>query len=87
MVAKKIKTVGTMNGTTSLANDGVHLFDGFWIAYCGKCNTWSGSPNAHTTGFHDAALLDGVNYVSLALIDSTTIIPPTRMALELQLLL
>ncbi len=76
-----------MANTACLFNSGVQCFDGLWMAYCGKYNTWSGSPNAHTTGFHDAALLDGVNYVSLALIDSTTIIPPTIMALELQLLL
>ena len=32
------------------------------MAYCGKCQAWSGAPNAHTTGFHDAALLAGSNY-------------------------
>ncbi len=29
--------------------------------YC-KCNTWSGAPHAHTTYFHDAALLAGTSY-------------------------
>ncbi len=32
------------------------------MAFCGKCQAWSGTPNAHTTGFHDAALLAGSNY-------------------------
>ena len=32
------------------------------MACCGKCQAWSGAPNAHTTGFHDAALLAGSNY-------------------------
>ncbi len=32
------------------------------MAYCSKCQAWSGAPNAHTTGFHDAALLAGSNY-------------------------
>ncbi len=32
------------------------------MAFCSKCQAWSGAPNAHTTGFHDAALLAGSNY-------------------------
>ena len=32
------------------------------MVFCGKCQAWSGAPNAHTTGFHDAALLAGSNY-------------------------
>ncbi len=32
------------------------------MAICSKCQAWSGAPNAHTTGFHDVALLAGSNY-------------------------
>ncbi len=32
------------------------------MAFCGKYQAWSGAPNAHTTGFHDVALLAGSNY-------------------------
>ena len=32
------------------------------MAFCGKCQAWSGAPNAHTTGFHDVALLAGSSY-------------------------
>ncbi len=32
------------------------------MAFCSKCQAWSSTPNAHTTGFHDAALLAGSNY-------------------------
>ncbi len=43
-------------------HNGIKYFDGVWMAFCGKCQTWSGATNAHTTGFHDAALLAGSNY-------------------------
>ncbi len=32
------------------------------MAFCSKCQGWSGTLNAHTTGFHDVALLAGSNY-------------------------
>ncbi len=48
--------------TVHLAHNRVHCFDGIWMAYCGKCNIWSGAHNAHTTGFHDAVLLAGASY-------------------------
>ncbi len=32
------------------------------MAFCSKCQTWSGAPNAHTTGFHDVALLARFSY-------------------------
>ncbi len=32
------------------------------MACSGKCNTRNGAPNAHTTGFHDAALWADVHY-------------------------
>ncbi len=41
---------------------GMTYTDGIWIAYCGKCNTWSCTSNAHNTDLHDAALLAGASY-------------------------
>ncbi len=32
------------------------------MAFCGKCQAWSGTPNVHTTDFHDVALLAGSSY-------------------------
>ena len=32
------------------------------MAFCSKFQAWSGAPNAHTTGFHDVALLAGSSY-------------------------
>ncbi len=32
------------------------------MAFCGKCQAWSGAPNAHTTDFHDVALSAGSRY-------------------------
>ncbi len=32
------------------------------MAFCSKCQTWSGVPNAHTTGFYDVTLLAGSSY-------------------------
>ncbi len=42
--------------------NGDHCFDGTWMAYCGKSNTWSGAPNAHTIGLLYVALLDWASY-------------------------
>ncbi len=36
------------------------------MAYCGKYNTWSGIPHAHTANFHDAALWAGTSYCLLS---------------------
>ncbi len=71
VVTKIIKAMGTMNGTnlewqllpTLLTVTFTALMEFGWpMANCGKCNTWSGFPNALTTGFHDVALLAGTNY-------------------------
>ncbi len=71
MVAKIFKAVGSGNceqnklgvvNTVCLANGGVDCFHGVWMTYCGKSNPWSDSPNAHTTGFHYAAILACANY-------------------------
>ncbi len=32
------------------------------MAFCSKCQAWSGAPNAHTIGFHDVSLLAGFSY-------------------------
>ncbi len=32
------------------------------MAFCSKCQAWSDTPNAHTTGFHDVARLAGSSY-------------------------
>ncbi len=45
---------------TALVNcNEIQCFDGVWMAFCSKCQVWSGTPNAHTTGFHDVAFLPG----------------------------
>ncbi len=33
-----------MANTARLGNSGAHCFDEVWMAYCGKCNTWSAFP-------------------------------------------
>ncbi len=48
--------------TASVANGGVHWFNGIWMAFCGKYKTWSGALYSYTTGFHDAVFLTNTNY-------------------------
>ncbi len=47
-------------GVTNTAHtnyNGIQCLDGVWMAFCSKCQAWSGDPNAHTADFHDVALL------------------------------
>ncbi len=70
--------------------NGIQYFDVVWMAFCNKCQAWSGAPNAHPTGFHDVALLAGSSYRLLTNHPSVTItlplLPPTQLAMELLLL-
>ncbi len=56
VVISTIRVEAIMNGTigvtktTRTNNNEIKFFDGVWMAFCGKCQTWSGAPNAHTTG-------------------------------------
>ncbi len=57
----EMNKVGGAN-TALLVIGGNHCFDGIWMAYYGKCNTWSGTPNDHTTDFQYVTLLVWLNY-------------------------
>ncbi len=68
VMATIIKTMETMTGkigmtnTSIVSSGGVDCFDGIWMSYYNKCNTCSGTPYAHTTIFHDVALLAGTSH-------------------------
>ncbi len=51
-----------MTNTAHTKHNGIKCFDGVWMAYCSKCQAWSGALNAHTTSFHDVTLLAGSSY-------------------------
>ncbi len=51
-----------MTNTACTNHNGIKCFYGVWMAFCSKCQAWSGAPNAHTSGFHDVALLAGSSY-------------------------
>ncbi len=51
-----------MTNTARNNHNGIKCFDGVWMAFCSKCQVWSGTPNAHTTGFLDVALLAGSSF-------------------------
>ncbi len=67
MVVSIIRAKAIMNGTslelpTSAYHNGIQCFDRVWMDFYGKCQAWSGTPNAHNTGFHDVALLAESSY-------------------------
>ncbi len=51
-----------MTNTACINHNGIQCLDGVWMAFCSKCQAWSGNLNAHTTGFHDGSLLAGSSY-------------------------
>ncbi len=63
--------LGVTNTVCANCN-GIQRFDGVWMAFCSKCQAWSGALNAHTTGFHDVALLAGSSYCLFSQHHSTT---------------
>ncbi len=46
-----------VTNTAHTNHNGIQCFDGVWMAFCSKCQAWSGALNARTTGFHEVALL------------------------------
>ncbi len=51
-----------VTNTCHVNHNGVQCFDGVWMVFCGKCQAWSCTTNAHTTDFHDASLSAGSPY-------------------------
>ncbi len=93
LVAAIIKAVETMKGTNLECQTLPMLLrmeciasDGVWMVYYDKCNTWSGTPHAHTTIFYDLPFWLGPATISQAPIHSIIIVPPPVIAFKVQLL-